>query len=101
MDYIRKGWSFPRRIIDKLYIDGAFVEPHGSEVFDLFNPATSQVIGKGTLGDREDTLRAIEAAKRALPAMSRTTKAERIDMLRRLHAAVPPKLPAVHGAKAE
>ncbi len=89
------------RMIDKLYIDGAFVEPHGSEVFDLFNPATGQVIGKVTLGDREDTLRAIEAAKRALPAMSRTTKAERIDMLRRLDAAVTPKLAAINAAMTE
>jgi aldehyde dehydrogenase (NAD+) len=89
------------RIIDKLYIDGAFVEPHGSEVFDLFNPATGQVIGKVTLGDRKDTLRAVEAAKRALPAMSRTTKAERIDMLRRLDAALTPTLAAINAATTE
>jgi aldehyde dehydrogenase (NAD+) len=87
--------------IDKLYIDGAFVEPHGSELFDLFNPATGRVIGKVTLGDREDTLRAIAAAKRALPAMSRTTKAERIDMLRRLDAAVTPQFQAINAAMTE
>ncbi|MDB5426639.1 MAG: aldehyde dehydrogenase family protein [Phenylobacterium sp.] len=89
------------RIIDKLYIDGAFVEPHGSELFNLVNPATGQVIGKVTLGDREDTLRAIAAAKRALPAMSRTTKVERIDMLRRLDAALTPQLEAINAATTE
>src|SRR5262249_38827434 len=81
------------RNIDKIYIDGAFVTPHGTERFDLFNPATEEVIGQVTLGDREDAQRAIAAAKRAFPAFSRTGKAERVDMLRRLHAAVSKRLP--------
>ncbi|MEJ0066472.1 MAG: aldehyde dehydrogenase family protein [Caulobacteraceae bacterium] len=86
------------RIIDTVYIDGAFTLPHGGEAFELINPATSQVIGKVTLGDREDARRAIAAAKRAFPAFSRTTKAERIDMLRRLDAAVTPRLEALNAA---
>jgi aldehyde dehydrogenase (NAD+) len=86
------------RIIDRIYIDGEFVAPHGEEVFDLINPADSRVIGKVTLGDREDTLRAIAAAKRAFPAFSRTSKAERIELLRRLDAAVTPKLEALNAA---
>ena len=89
------------RTISTIYIDGAFVEPHGSEVFDLINPSTSQVIGHVTLGDREDALAAIAAAKRAFPAFSRTTKAERIDMLRRLDAAVTPRLDALNAATIE
>ena len=32
------------RIIDRVYIDGSFVEPHGRELFDLFNPATADTI---------------------------------------------------------
>jgi acyl-CoA reductase-like NAD-dependent aldehyde dehydrogenase len=75
-------------VVSQAYIDGAFVEPHGSELFDLFNPSTEERIGQVRLGDREDALRAIAAAKRALPAMSRTSKGERIAMLGRLHAAV-------------
>ena len=89
------------RIIDRIYIDGEFVTPHGEEVFDLVNPATAQAIGKVTLGDREDTLRAIAAAKRAFPAFSRTTKAERIAMLRRLDAAVIRRLEALNAATIE
>ena len=76
------------QIIDHIYIDGAFVTPHGDEYFDLFNPASGQVIGRVRLADAEDAERAIAAAKRAFPAFSRTTKAERIDMLERLHAAM-------------
>ncbi|MGC1301834.1 MAG: aldehyde dehydrogenase family protein [Caulobacteraceae bacterium] len=73
------------RLIDQIYIDGQFVEPHGRELFDLHNPATGEVIGQVRLGDAEDARAGIAAAKRALPAFSRTTKAERIDLLHRLH----------------
>jgi aldehyde dehydrogenase (NAD+) len=47
------------------YIDGAFVESHGREVMDIVRPTDSQVIGRVTLADEEDTRRAIAAAKRA------------------------------------
>jgi aldehyde dehydrogenase (NAD+) len=76
------------RTIDKIYIDGQFVTPHGQELFDLFNPATEEKIGQVRLGDAVDARAAIAAAKRAFPAYSRTSKAERIALLRRLHAAV-------------
>jgi len=67
--------------IDTLYIDGAFVTPHGTELFDLHNPATGDVIGTVRLGDEMDTRAAIAAAKRAFPAFSRTTKEQRIAWL--------------------
>ena len=44
------------------YIDGSFVESHGSEVMDIIKPTNGQVIGRVTLGDEEDTKRAIAAA---------------------------------------
>ncbi|MGF6571304.1 aldehyde dehydrogenase (NAD+) [Paraburkholderia sp. GAS333] len=75
------------QIIDRIYIDGEFVKPHGDEYFDLFNPATEQVIGRVLLADAQDARDAIAAAKRAFAAFSRTSKSERIDMLKRLHAA--------------
>ncbi|QWT20827.1 aldehyde dehydrogenase family protein [Bacillus sp. NP157] len=71
-----------------IYIDGTFALPHGEEVFNLHNPATEAVIGTVRLADAEDAQRAIAAAKRALPAWSRTTIAERAALLRRMHAAV-------------
>ncbi|WP_430389625.1 aldehyde dehydrogenase family protein [Dyella sp. 20L07] len=74
--------------IDQIYIDGAFVTPHGEERFELFNPTTENVIGTVRLADAEDARLAIAAAKRALPAWSRTTLAERAALLRRMHAAV-------------
>jgi aldehyde dehydrogenase (NAD+) len=76
------------QIIDKVYIDGMLVTPHGDELFDLFNPATEQVIGRVRLADAQDARDAIAAAKRAFPAFSRTDKRERIDMLKRMHEAI-------------
>ena len=70
------------------YIDGAFVESHGREVMDIIKPTNGQVIGRVTLGDEEDTRRAIAAAKRAFASFSRTTKEERSRYLRQLHQAV-------------
>src|SRR6201987_2145428 len=76
------------RFIDKIYIDGSFVTPHGTELFDLYNPATAQVIGRVRLADEQDARTAIAAAKRAFPAFARTSKAERIALLRGMHAAM-------------
>ena len=76
------------RIIDQIYIDGAFATPHGTELFDLFNPAKGEVIGRVQLGDVDDTRRAVAAAKRAFRTFSQTSKDERIAMLQRLHDAV-------------
>ncbi|MDR8727194.1 aldehyde dehydrogenase family protein [Burkholderia pseudomultivorans] len=74
--------------IEHIYIDGAFVTPHGREWFDLYNPSTEQVIGQVRLGDEQDVERAIAAAKAAFPGWSRTTREERIAALTRMHEAV-------------
>jgi aldehyde dehydrogenase (NAD+) len=89
------------QIIDRIYIDGAFVTPHGEEIFDLVNPATEQVIGRVRLADAQDARRAVAAAKRAFSAFSRTDRRERIDMLKRLHAAVVAKEDALFEAIVE
>jgi aldehyde dehydrogenase (NAD+) len=89
------------RNIDQIYIDGAFFTPHGREQAELINPATEAVIGHVTLGDREDTLRAIAAAKRAWPAYARSTKSERIALLHRLHAAVLARADDINAATTE
>jgi aldehyde dehydrogenase (NAD+) len=76
------------RTIGTIYIDGAFVTPHGDDLAPLFNPATEKQIGEVRLGDGDDVDFAVAAAKRAFPAMARTTPAERAVMLRGLHKAV-------------
>lgn len=74
--------------IERIYINGEFVTPHGQEWFDLYNPSTETVIGQVRLGDEQDARRAIAAAQAAFPAWSRTTREERIEALRRMHRAI-------------
>lgn len=74
--------------INKIYINGEFVTPHGTEKFDLINPTTNKKVGELTLGDEEDTKMAIAAAKEAFKTFSKTTKEERIAYLEKLHQAV-------------
>lgn len=76
------------KVIDKIYINGAFVTPIGTETFDLVNPANNELIGKVRLGNEEDTRLAIASAKAAFPLFSKTTIEERIIYLQRLHDAV-------------
>ena len=70
------------------YINGAFIESHGRQVMDIIKPTNGQVIARVTLGDEEDTRRAIAAANRALASFGRTSKEERLRYLRQLHKAV-------------
>jgi hypothetical protein len=70
------------KTISTHYIDGAFVASHGQEVMDIIRPTDAKVIGRVTLGDEEDTRRAITAARRAFDGFGRTTKEDRADTLR-------------------
>jgi acyl-CoA reductase-like NAD-dependent aldehyde dehydrogenase len=73
--------------ITKHYIDGTFVESHGSEVMDIIKPTNGQVLARVALADEEDTRYAIAAAKSAFATFGRSTKEERTKILRRLHQA--------------
>jgi aldehyde dehydrogenase (NAD+) len=83
------------------YIDGAFAESHGREVMDIVKPTNGKVIARVTLGDEEDTRRAIAAAKRAFVTFGRTTKEERASYLRRLHEAVSARIDDLTAAMVE
>ena len=83
------------------YIDGAFVESHGQEIMDIVRPTDGQVIARVTLGDEEDTRRAIGAAKRAFATFGRTTKEERASILRRLHQSVSARIDDLTAAMVE
>jgi aldehyde dehydrogenase (NAD+) len=83
------------------YIDGAFVASHGREVVDVIRPTDAQVIARVTLGDEEDTRRAIAAAKRAFATYGRSTKEERAKILRRLHQAASARIDELTAAMVE
>jgi len=86
------------KIIDKIYINGEFVTPHGTEVSDLINPSVNQVIGHVTLGDEIDTRMAIAAAKTAFGQFSKSGIEERIGHLQRLHDAILKRVPELKDA---
>lgn len=65
----------------EFYIDGKWVQPHSQQRLDVINPATEEVCGNITIGDEVDADRAVMAARVAFPAFSKTTKAERLDLL--------------------
>jgi aldehyde dehydrogenase (NAD+) len=87
--------------ITKHYIDGAFVESHGTEVMDIIKPTNGRVIGRVTLADEEDTKRAIAAAKNAFVGFRRSTKEERAKILRRLHESATARLDDLTAAMVE
>ena len=89
------------KTISTHYIDGKFVESHGREAMDIIRPSDRRVIGRVTLGDQEDTRRAIAAAKRAFATFGRTTKEERSELLRKLHKATSARIDDLTGAMIE
>ncbi|MDW5326729.1 aldehyde dehydrogenase family protein [Plantactinospora sp. KLBMP9567] len=89
------------RTIDKVYIDGKFVTPHGAELAPLYNPATEQLIGQVRLADETDAHAAVAAAKRALTTFSHATRQERLAILRRLSAAFTARLDDLSNAMIE
>ncbi|RYG57513.1 aldehyde dehydrogenase family protein, partial [archaeon] len=82
-------------------INGKFVKPHGTELFDLINPSNNQLIGQVTLADQRDTQDAIYAAKEAFKTFSKTTKEQRSEYLQRLHEAVLARVDEITDAMVE
>jgi aldehyde dehydrogenase (NAD+) len=76
------------KTIDKIYINGEFTTPEGSEYFDLISPTTNEKLGKVLLGNQKDTQNAIAAAKEAFKTFSKTTIAERIQYLQNIQTSI-------------
>jgi aldehyde dehydrogenase (NAD+) len=76
------------RFIDTAYIGGGFVPVEGAERLDVADPATGTAIATVRLANREDARRAIDAAWRSQPEIGRSSKQERIEMLRHLETAL-------------
>jgi aldehyde dehydrogenase (NAD+) len=71
---------------DRFYIDGQWVEPSGSRSLAVIDPSTEEAVGEVRLGGAGDVERAVAAARRAFPAFSHTTRADRLDLLRKILA---------------
>lgn len=66
------------------YIDGQWAAPLGSARLPLVNPATEEAIADIAVGTAADIDRAVTAARRAFPAYSAATRAERLALLKRV-----------------
>ncbi|OYV24640.1 MAG: aldehyde dehydrogenase family protein [Rhodospirillales bacterium 20-58-10] len=70
----------------KFYIDGAWVDPLLANRIAVINPATEAAFTEISGGSALDVNRAVAAAKAAFPSFARTTKAERMELLRTILA---------------
>jgi aldehyde dehydrogenase (NAD+) len=66
------------------YIDGAWVAPAKARDFEVINPATEQACAVISLGDTEDTDKAVAAARNAFDGWSQTAHSERLRLLKLL-----------------
>ncbi len=75
------------RSFDRLYIGGEWVQPAGSDRFEVVNPATEEVIGSAPEGVEADMDRAVAAARAALEGgpWASMPAAERAEIMARLH----------------
>ncbi|MDR3520556.1 MAG: aldehyde dehydrogenase family protein [Acidocella sp.] len=70
----------------KFYIDGAWVDPLLANRIAVINPATEEAFAEISGGSALDVNRAVAAAKAAFPGFARTTKAERMELLKTILA---------------
>jgi len=68
-------------VYDKVYVDGAWVVPQGSELTELVFPATGQISGSAVRCNAVDVDNAVAAAKTAFTSFSKTSKKEKIRLL--------------------
>ncbi|MGJ4728136.1 NAD-dependent succinate-semialdehyde dehydrogenase [Luteimonas sp. SDU101] len=74
----------PSLLREANYIDGRWEAVDGAAI-EVSNPATGAVLGRVPSLGREDAARAIDAARRALPAWRAQTAKQRAAVLRRLY----------------
>ena len=68
------------------YIDGKWVDPIVPALLDVIDPSTEEAYIQISVGSAADVDRAVAAAKAAFPAFSRTSRKERLDLLRAILA---------------
>ena len=73
-------------MLDKrnFYINGKWVKPSKTNDFEVINPSNEQTFAIISLGSKEDTDSAVNAAKNAFNSWKETSKVERINFLENL-----------------
>jgi aldehyde dehydrogenase (NAD+) len=73
------------KVLDKIYLNGEFVTPHGTETLTLENPANGEAITQVTLADEVDTQKAIQYARAAFETYSKSSLATRAQYFQAIH----------------
>ena len=89
------------QVKDKLYIDGEWVDPAGSETIDVVNASTEEVMGRIPQGTPEDVDRAVAAARRAFETWSQTELVDRQNMLRAIAGGLAARSDEIAGTVAQ
>src|ERR1700729_4201096 len=64
------------------YVNGEWVAPLQPVLLDVVDPSTEETFTQIAVGGPKDVDRAVAAAKAAFPSFSRTTRKDRLDLLR-------------------
>ena len=71
----------------QFYIGGKWVAPSSQNTISVINPATEDCVAEIAAGTKVDIDRAVAAALAAFPTYSRSSKAERVELLEAILAA--------------
>jgi aldehyde dehydrogenase (NAD+) len=71
----------------QFYINGEWVDPVTPHLLDVIDPSTEEAFAQISLGSKADVDKAVAAARKAFETFSQTTKAERLELLKRILAA--------------
>jgi aldehyde dehydrogenase (NAD+) len=71
---------------NKFYIDGKWVEPSFDKRSRLIDPATEKEFATVAMGSPEDVDKAVTAARRAFSSFSKSSIAERVELLKKIDA---------------
>ena len=66
----------------QFYIDGAWVAPAVAALLEVIDPSTEEAFTRIAVGCAADVDRAVAAARAAFPSFARTSRADRLDLLR-------------------
>lgn len=71
--------------LNKLYINGQWVQAESGETFNVYNPATGEVISPVPKGSTKEAKLAVDAAHKAFESWSQTTAYERSTLIKKWH----------------
>jgi aldehyde dehydrogenase (NAD+) len=74
------------KVYDKIYIGSEWVSSTGTDVFEVTNASTEEVLGRIPAGTPSDVDRAVKAAKSAFEAWSATSAPQRAAYLQKIQA---------------